>query len=373
MVQVLHLFGYLPNMLELSMTTCTQGCDYCYAKTWKRETIPLEKVVNNILYLETKREGLLPFLIRKRSPITISNRTDVMCAPDWRERLSAIKKMGFPIYLETKLNKDYKDLAQILDKKIDTIYQTITGYNNLHEEYNLLSAEEKLEAARWLNEQGFSHILAVNPYLPDKVTVDEIKKMIDYVKPYGVVMRDYHTTSRSVHKHLFMKEWKEPETRPAREAVRAYCREKKILHDIDQFVWLVKPYRELNLRIDENEKMFGGNHFVFEDFLIHISEIVDSENNGCNVSFSYFLKFYAKQIEFFKDCIFKKSDYSMTAGKSNFQWGKDRFDIIYFLQGIWNQRFGSYLHKYIDYFDEFGNKIYCRPPDGLVGHTDYNF
>jgi len=117
MLQTLQLFGESCHLLELSMNPCTQGCEYCYAKTWKRENYTIEKVVNNILHLEPKQEGLLPFLIRKRWPITISNRTDVMCTPDWRERLSAIKKLGFPICMETKLNKDYKDLAQILDPK----------------------------------------------------------------------------------------------------------------------------------------------------------------------------------------------------------------------------------------------------------------
>ncbi len=101
MIQCLNMFGRSAHLLELSCNICTQGCEYCYAKTWKHVDEPIEKVVNNILYLERKQEGLLPFLIRKRSPITISNRSDIMCAPDWRERLSAIKQLGFPIFLET--------------------------------------------------------------------------------------------------------------------------------------------------------------------------------------------------------------------------------------------------------------------------------
>jgi DNA repair photolyase len=40
MLQVVKLFGRMPNMLELSMNPCTQGCYYCYAKIWKREDIP---------------------------------------------------------------------------------------------------------------------------------------------------------------------------------------------------------------------------------------------------------------------------------------------------------------------------------------------
>lgn len=90
-IQVLNLFSYLPNMLELSMNICIQGCDYCYAKFWKHETIPIEKIINQILSLETKKEGLLPFLIRKRSPITVSNRTDIMSIKNWQDVLFALK------------------------------------------------------------------------------------------------------------------------------------------------------------------------------------------------------------------------------------------------------------------------------------------
>jgi DNA repair photolyase len=367
MIQVLHLFGYLPNMLELSMTECSQGCDYCYAKMWKRESVPIEKIVNNILHHEAKQEGLLPFLLQKRSPITISNRTDVMCAPDWRERLSAIKKMGFPIYLETKLNKDYKDLAQILDKNTDTIYQTITGWNNKHEEPNLLSAEEKIEAARWLNKQGFHHTLAVNPYLPDKVTVDEIKRMLDYIKPHSFVMRNYHRTSRSIYKHLYMKEWQDEETYPAREAIRAYCLEKGVYHDIDY--WAEHPYPEFNGRLESNEWMFKGNHFVFQAFIVYLLEYaMNNEIEGPNIQFDDFLYFFDKQVSYFKDCVIKANDYSMAAGKSSFKWQKERFDIVYFLREFWNYgKLEGLLRTYrvsqdSQPFNAEGNLIYFFDP-----------
>ena len=166
-------------MLEWTGNPCVQGCTYCYAKMWKRENEPIEKLINFILKKEREKEGMIPFLLRKRSPITISNRSDILCAPDWRERLSAIKALGFPIYLETKLNKDWRDLAQVLDKEKDTIYQTVTGWNNKYEESNILSAEEKIEAAKWLNEQGFYRKLSVNPYLPDKTSMEDIIRMIE--------------------------------------------------------------------------------------------------------------------------------------------------------------------------------------------------
>lgn len=364
MIQALHLFGYLPNWLELSMNICTQRCDYCYAKTWKKCEEPLEKVVNDILRKKQQKEGLIPFLLQNKMPISMSNRTDLLSAPDWRERLSAIKKIGNPIYLETKLNKDYKDLLEILDPNVDEIYQTVTGLNNKHEEHNLLSAEEKLEAAKWLNEKGFKHTLAINPFLPDKVTVDEIKQMIDYVSPWGVVMRDYHTTSKSLDKHLFMPEFPEDICSEAREAVRQYCKDKKILHDIDGFE--DNPYPELNLRLAENEHMCKGMGFVWQEMLIAVNEQFEQENDVIDITFDDLLYFYAPQIEFFKNCIFKRSDYNPTAGKSNFRWEHDRFGIEEFLKGMWNQnKLYSVFDHYSDKKDEDGNLIYFRGKKGF--------
>lgn len=290
MTQILHLFGYLPNMLELSMNACNQECEYCYAKTKKRKDIPIGKVINDILKKEASPEGLIPFLIRKRSPITLSHSTDIMSAPDWRERVYALKKLGFPLYLETKLNKDYKDLAEILDKKTDAIYQTVTGRNNMYEEQNHLSADEKLEAAKWFNENGFYHTLAVNPYMPDKVTTDEIKYMLDYAKPHGFVMSDYYINSRSVHRHLYREEYPKEIMEQGRAEIRQYCRKKGILHDIDG--WESKPYPELNLRNDMNNSIWGGNSIVLQDFLIYIDEqLKNSEADVVEVTFDDFLCF----------------------------------------------------------------------------------
>jgi len=194
-------------MLEWSGNPCHQGCEYCYAKMWKRENEPIEKFINFVLRQENKR-------------------TDIMCAPDWRERLAAIKKLGFPVYIETKLNKDYKDLADIIDTEKDTVYQTITGYNNKYEDKNLLTAEEKIEAARWLNKKGIHHVLAINPYIPDKCAVEDIFKMIDYIKPRGFVMRDYHKPSSGLAKKYYADEYPKEVCKAARDAVREYCRKK---------------------------------------------------------------------------------------------------------------------------------------------------
>lgn len=365
-IQALNLFGYLPNMLELSMNVCTQGCDYCYAKFWKHENISIDKVINQILSLETKKEGLLPFLIRQRSPITISNRTDIMSLANWREVLYALKKLGFPLYIETKLNKDYKDLIQILDKEKDTVYQTITGFNNKHEERNILTAEEKIEAARWLNEQGIYHILAVNPFLPDKVTVDEIKKMIEIIKPHGFVMRDYHTTSKAIHKKYYMKEFPKDINQKAREEMKRYCIENNILHDINEGEEFLQNPMNLNLRLHHNRFSFNNKHFVFEKVLWYYKAVfIDTDYVDMAYHFEEFLEDYAEEIEYFKPCVFKRSDYSISAGKSNFRWEHDRFDIIEFLKGIWNaKRF--YMFQYTDDKDKDGNLIYAVYKKNLI-------
>ncbi len=366
-LQVLHLFGYLPNMLELSMNVCTQGCDYCYAKFWKHENLSIDKVINQILSLETKKEGLLPFLIRHRSPITISNRTDIMSLTNWREVLYALKKLGFPLYIETKLNKDYKDLIQILDKDKDTVYQTITGFNNKHEEKNLLSAEEKIEAAKWLNEQGIYHTLAVNPFLPDKVTVDEIKKMIEIIKPHGFVMRDYHTTSKSIHKKYYMKEFPKEINQKARYEIKKYCMENNIIHDVDYCQDYLQQKPELNLRLVSNKRSFNNKHFVNQKLLLHYL-IFDERPDATSFEYYFeeYLRDFAKEIDYFKDCIFKRSDYSITAGKSNFRWEHDRFDIYEFLKGLWNNKKLTPFDYVSDEKDENGNLIYCKDKEDLL-------
>lgn len=367
-IQALHLFGYLPNMLELSMNVCTQGCDYCYAKFWKHENIAIDKIINQILSLETKKEGLLPFLIRQRSPITVSNRTDIVSLKNWQEVLFALKKLGFPLYIETKLNRDYKDLLQILDLEKDTVYQTITGFNNKHEERNILSAEEKIEAARWLNEKGVHHILAVNPYLPDKVSVDEIKKMIEIIKPKGFVMRDYHTTSKSVYKKYYMKEFPKDECRAARAEMRKYCFDNNIVHDIDYPQHFLEQRIDLNLRLISNKRTFKNKHFVNEKLLKYYNSFkLENENyEGFSYYFDKFLEDYAEEIEYFKPCIFKRSDYNITAGKSNFKWEHDRFDIIEFLKGLWNNKKLTIFDYFVDEVDDDGNLIYCKFKKDLI-------
>jgi DNA repair photolyase len=366
MLQVLHLFGFLPNMLEWSGNPCVQGCEYCYAKMWKRENEPIEKFINFVLRQENKKEGLLPFLIRKRSPITISNRTDIMCAPDWRERLYAIKKLGFPVYIETKLNKDYKDLAQIIDTEKDTVYQTITGYNNKHEEKNLLTAEEKIEAAKWLNEKGIHHVLAVNPYMPDKCSVADIIKMIDHVKPHGVVMRDYHKPSSGLAKKYYQDEYSKEVCKQARDDIRLYCREKKIDHDIDLYGQDAPFYAENNLRIADNLRSFSGKHFVKQEFAVYVQRVIDEKGlDWVEISLDGALKFWQEQIDFFKDCIIKPGDYNIHTGAS-YQKQKGNIGIIEFIRAHWNDNWFKDSFDRKKEKDKNGNMVYYREKGGFA-------
>jgi DNA repair photolyase len=366
MLQALHLFGFLPNMLEWSGNPCVQGCEYCYAKMWKRENEPIEKFINFVLRQENKKEGLLPFLIRKRSPITISNRTDIMCAPDWRERLYAIKKLGFPVYIETKLNKGYKDLAQIIDTEKDTVYQTITGYNNKYEEHNLLSSEEKIEAAKWLNKKGIHHVLAVNPFMPDKCSAEDIGKMIGYVKPHGFVMRDYHKPSSGLAKKYYMDEYPKSTCKLARDKLRSYCLIKHIDHDIDLYGQDTPFYAENNLRSADNRRSFGGNHFVKQEFAMHVQKVMDEKGlDWVEISLEGALKFWQKQIDFFKDCIIKPGDYNIHTGAS-YQKQKNNIGIVEFIKAHWNDNWLKDCFDRTTKKDKDGNMIYYREKGGFA-------
>jgi hypothetical protein len=147
--------------------------------------------------------------------------------------------------------------------------------------------------------------------------------------------------------------------------IRAYCREQGIFHDIDDFE--DAPYPELNLRNEMNVRLFGGNSFVLQDFLIEITDQFTDDIDLIEITFDDFCYFYEKQIQFFDGCIIKRSDYSITAGKSAFRWGKDRFDIVYFLHGLYNQnRLYSILDHYTDKTSENGDMIYFRRKDGFI-------
>jgi hypothetical protein len=150
-----------------------------------------------------------------------------------------------------------------------------------------------------------------------------------------------------------------------RAEIRSYCRAAGIYHDIDGFE--NNPYPELNLRIDMNTRLFHGNSFVLQDFLLEIVDQFTDEIDVIRITFEDFCYFYERQIKFFDGCIIKRSDYSVTAGKSAFKWGKDRFDIIYFLRGLYNQnKLYSILDHYTDIKSDSGDIIYFRRKDGFI-------
>lgn len=365
-VRVLNMFAQFPVMLELSMNVCTQGCDYCYAKYWKHENVSIDKIINQILSLETKKEGVVPFLIRNRSAISISNRTDIMSLANWREVLFALKKLGFPLFIETKLNKDYKDLIEILDLEKDIVFQSITGFNNKHEERNILSAEEKIEAAKWLNENGVYHILAVNPFLPDKISVDEIKKMIEIIKPRQFYSYRYHTVSKRIFQHLYMKEFPKEINEKAFQEMRRYCLDNNIVHSVSGIEKYLEQRLDLEGYLAINKRLFNNKHFSYMKQFIHYNKFNEDKNlEFIEYDFETFLHDYEEEIEYFKPCIFKSSDFPITLN-SNYKWNYKRFDIFYFLNTFWNFRKLSLFDYYSDKEDAKGNLIHCKFRDDLI-------
>ena len=179
-------------------------------------------------------------------------------------------------------------------------------------------------------------------------------------------MRDYHTTSKSIHKKYYMKEFPKEINQKAREEIKRYCIENNILHDIDNANEFLQNPMNLNLQLHHNNFSFNNKHFVFEKVLWHYKDMfIDNNYTDFDYYFEDFLRDYEEEIEFFKPCIFKRSDYSITAGKSNFRWEHDRFDIIEFLKGIWNtKRF--YIFKYTDDKDKDGNIIYASFKEDLI-------
>lgn len=366
MIQVVKLFGYLPNMLELTCNTCSQGCTYCYAKNWKKENHSVDRIVNDILRKEAKKEGLLPWLIRKRSPITISNRSDIMCAPNWREYLSAIKKLGFPIYLETKLTKEYKDLVGILDPKTDYIYQTITGFNNKYEEKNKLTNEEKIEAGKWLAKR-FTYCLAVNPYMPDKVTLLEVKKLIKTIKPAHFIMRGYHLPSVQTQKKFFRPEYPKDQMKADLLEMCRWCDDNNIVNDIDGRHNLLTTNPELNAKFVENDVLFGGNHFVFQKVLPIMDKLL-TEDDGCDVvemDLESFKEIFKKEIKYFSDCVFTPQCY--TGRYRDMRSLGKTFGINDFIKYLWNNRtLTQILGYWTDEKDKYGNLIYKRGKEDVV-------
>jgi hypothetical protein len=157
----------------------------------------------------------------------------------------------------------------------------------------------------------------------------------------------------------------------ARAEIRAYCCEKNILHDIDYIERL--PYSEealksfsLNLRVASNEHTFGGNGFVHTEMLGAIFKHFKRTGHPRVVfPFDAYLDFYAKQIKYFEGCVIKRSDYSVSTGKTSRQWSKENMSITDFVRDRWN--WGKFeMADYLDNKDGNGNIYYLRYREGLA-------
>jgi len=205
--------------------------------------------------------------------------------------------------------------------------------------------------------------------MPDKVTPEEIKKLIDIIKPHGLVMYDYHKTTKSVHKHLYMDEYPKEQMKAGRKTVSDYCREKGINHAIGGFE--EHPYPELNLNLYMNDKFFGGNAIIFQELLIDVISQFDPEFDLLDITFDIFLDFYKKQIKYFDGCIMKDTDYSLGSIRHPFKFARKRFDFTYFLKNLWNQKKLHFnFDWYSDKFDDEGNLVYFRHKDGFMKEID---
>jgi DNA repair photolyase len=359
MIQLLRLFGILPNMLELTVNPCTQGCSYCYAKQWKREFYKPEQVINNILHHEAKNDTLLSFLIKQRQCITISNRSDITCLKNWPDYILPLKEMGFPIYMETKLHNDYQRIPDILDKGIDHLYITITGRGKKYEEKNCLSGEERIEAARWLVKKGFGITLAVNPYFPDKITIKEIKELIKYIKPEAFVMFPYHTTSIVKDRKHFMKEYDFGTIKEDFKEMIRFCEKKEIPYEIYHAEFLKNRNKDFDWPIVVNKRFYDGNQFLFRELKYRAYQDFKKYDFGL-VQLEDCATIFKKQFQFYKDCIF--DTYEFRSRYEKFEGYPRKIEIKTLFKYLWNNtsKMLTVLDKVIDLKDDNGNIIYGR-------------
>lgn len=206
--------------------------------------------------------------------------------------------------------------------------------------------------------------------MPDKCSVDDIIKMIDYIKPHGVVMRDYHKPSSGLAKKYYMAEYPKEQCKQARDAVREYCRKKRIDHDIDVYGQDMPFYAENNLRSADNLRSFGGNHFVKQEFAVYVQKIMDEQGlDWVQISLEGALKFWQNQIDFFKDCIIKPGDYNIHTGAS-YQKQKDNIGIIEFIKAHWNDNWFKDTFDRLKDKDKDGNLLYYREKSGFVKFSE---
>lgn len=345
-LNLLNLLGVLPHHLEITANPCLQGCEYCYAKIWKREFFSAEKILNNIINESNKTEGLMGFYLRKKEPIALSNRSDILCHPEWENLLKAIKRLGHPLYLETKGNKDMLKLADFLTEK-DEIYMTITsGNENLYEERNILSNSEKVEMARALRQRGVGVVVGVNPYMREKTSVKGVIEMAERINPSGMVIRPYHGPTRNKIGNTYVKDlykMKEDKTDQTEKDIIEIAKElikMNIPVDANPLQKHLKYYKnkELVLKIKDNQKMFGGGSLVCDEELVVMAQKEETyrEKGYECVEFWWddFLEDFDHVIKYHEGAIVKKSDINSRAmAKVEMP---DRMDYKTALKLLWN-------------------------------------
>lgn len=357
-LNLLNLDGIFPQHIELSPNPCIQGCEYCYAKLWKKQFHTTDKIINFILKESDKKYGLLPFYLRKKEPIAFSNSTDIICHSDWYNLLKTVKKLGYPLYIQTKGSKDFIKSLDFLDEN-DTVYFTITG-NNLYEENNLLNSKEKIKLASLFSEKGIYTNVAFNPWFIEKITVKKAIEIINQTKPKGVIARPYHgpkfnrvgniTNCKSLYK---MKEDKTGQTEKDLVNLAYECQKIGIAADIDFMQKDLKFYKDENLvykHIDNNRR-FGGNTFIIESELIYMATQLEKYrkrgDDAVYLDFDSFIESRGKTLKYHEGCLITKQDIKRKIW--TFEDEKDLFSYSEYMEIMWkNDRYFGSSHIILD-------------------------
>lgn len=357
-LNLLNLDGIFPQHIELSPNPCKQGCEYCYAKLWKKQYYTTDKIINFILKEADKKYGLLPFYLRLREPIAFSNSTDIVCHSDWYNLLKTVKKIGFPLYIQTKGSKDFYKALDFLDNK-DTVYFTLTG-DDLYEENNILNQKEKTKLVSDFSKKGIYTNIAFNPWFIEKITVDKAVGIVEKIKPKGVIARPYHgpkfnrvgniTNCRSLYR---MKEDKTGQTEKDLLNLAKSCQTMGIAADIDFMQKDLKFYKDENLvyKYIDNQRRFGGNTFVVESELVYMASKLDTYrkrgDDAVYLDFDSFIKSQKNVLKYHSDCVVTKQDIKRKIW--TFESEKDLFNYAEYMDIMWtNDRYFGSSHIILD-------------------------
>lgn len=367
-LNLLNLDGQFPQHIELSPNPCTQGCEYCYAKIWKRKFFSADKILNEIIKYTDKKEGLLPFYLRKKEPIAISNRTDIVSHPEWYNILKGIKKLGFPLYIQTKGNKDFIKTLDFMDEK-DTVYITITG-DDKYEEKNLINQKEKIQLAKKLKQNGIYINVAFNPWMSEKITVEKAESIVIDIKPDGVIARPYHDPKqkrtaifRDARNQFTMKEDKTGKTKTELLLFADIMLKNKIPFDVDHTFRDLKYFKDSTLvyKHIDNQRRFGGNCILAENELIYMAKKENQyKKEGLDavfLTYDEFIKTNQKTLRYHDGAIVTADDICHKIYK--FNPSKKYYSYIEYLSIMWenNKLFGTSHYILDNDKDDMGKSI----------------